>query len=99
MVKVTVNDNGKITETDAIAYIVIAFEDGAPRYGSTSMIGGDFDEDMLEYAKQDFKAMVEDEESEDSAEESPDYQRGYKAGARAAIETLEAVLDELEGRT
>ena len=44
----------------------------------------------------DFPGPVE--ESEGSAEASPNYQFGFKAGARAAVEAMTAKLDELEGR-
>jgi len=75
MIKVTVNDNGKIIETDCTAFLLIAFEEGAPRYGSTSFMRGDFDEEMIDTLKHDFRAIVDGEEDEDM--EQPDENLTY----------------------
>lgn len=69
MIKITVNNGGKVTEVDSIAYLLIAYEEGAPRYGAISLMGGDFDDEMYALLKRDFKEIVEDEEDEDEDEE------------------------------
>lgn len=75
MIKITINDNGKIKEVDSSAFLLIAFEEGAPRYGSISLMRGDFDEEMIDSLKHDFGALVEGEDSEDT--EQPDENLTY----------------------
>ena len=65
MIHITVNNDGKVTEVDAIAYLLIAFEEAAPRYGSISLMQGDFDDEMLDNLKRDFKECVEEEGNDD----------------------------------
>ena len=59
MIKITVDNNGKVTEVNSAAFLLIAFEEGAPRYGSVSLMDGDFDAEMIETLKGDFQDIVE----------------------------------------
>lgn len=61
MITITVNNDGKVTEVNALAFLLIAYEEAAPRYGSISLMGGDFDDEMLDNLKIDFDDILYDE--------------------------------------
>lgn len=82
MIKITVNDNGKITETDsAVGECPTACE--GLLYQALERVGQGQRVDEL-------KALL--------ATECPDYRRGFTDGVRAAIDVMKVVLNELEGR-
>ena len=65
MITITVNNDGKVMEVNALAFLLIAYEEAAPRYGSISLMGGDFDNEMLDNLKIDFDDILYDEDKDE----------------------------------